>query len=415
MILYPSSALSNPESKSITLPKGMSGLAFQNISSWSWQLTDAHGGDYIILPFGNATIPGASGETFYVTPLSQTQALTINIPLQVGIAFLATAPAAFSQTSQLPVYTMSADVSVDTSGGPVDIEGTVTANISGPVNIQAASGITIPVNGTVDVGTINEKVSTDSNVINAVLNDNPTVSSEPWTGTVNLSSSGSYIIVPIPLGTFDAVQMYVHSQNGSLEDYTFYLKQLRYEPPGQSGNTTYWYPSPNPEFTFTASYDTPDGYQLSDTLVIPLGDSPLSVFNMITLFVQSSVSTSDDLTIVLYLRYASRLVTNPYTNPVNAAAPPNDMADASGTITTGGTSQQVLASDAGRRYLLIVNDASNSDTLWVNFGSTATEGAGSIPLAPGFALEYPAGQYVPSNAVNLIAATTGDAYTVKYA
>ena len=180
MILYPSSALSNPESKSVTLPKGMSGLAFQNISSWSWQLTDAHGGDYIILPFGNATIPGASGETFYVTPLSQTQALTINIPLQVGIAFLATAPAAFSQTSQLPVYTLSANVSVDTSGGPVDI--------------QAASGVTIPVNGTVDVGTINETVSTDSNVTNVKLSTNnlvalgsATISNQTWDANQEIS------------------------------------------------------------------------------------------------------------------------------------------------------------------------------------------------------------------------------------
>lgn len=89
--------------------------------------------------------------------------------------------------------------------------------------------------------------------------------------------------------------------------------------------------------------------------------------------------------------------------------------DGSGTITTGGTSQQVFAADTGRNYLLIQN-VSNGD-LWINFGVAAVINQPSIKLATGSSIEFSlAGTgVVPTDTVNIIGATTGQAFTAKAA
>ena len=87
------------------------------------------------------------------------------------------------------------------------------------------------------------------------------------------------------------------------------------------------------------------------------------------------------------------------------------LTDASGTITAGGTRQQVLPANRKRIYLLIAN--LSTDTLYINFDGLASTGAGSIPLLPD-------GTYVaetsfcPTGAVDIYGATTGDKFTVKY-
>jgi hypothetical protein len=524
VILYTATALASPEPTTYTIPQGMGGVAFQNITSWSWQVTDAHGGDFTILPFSNATIPGSSGETFYVTPLAQTEALTINVPIQVSIAYLKTAPASFSQTSQLPVYTMSADVSVDTSGGPVDIEGTVTANISGPVdiqaasgvnipvegnvnatidtsggpvdvqatiaagqavnvatasgvtlpiaapsaglpvttgtgglsmevnnvvdiqaasgvtipvsgdvtatidtsggavdiegtvtanisgpvNIQAASGVTIPVNGTVDVGTINETVSTDSNVTNVKLSTNnlvalgsATISNQTWDANQKISFQFNDVA---PLVLADELWMAFSDTASLLSNLELSFSGLVYWPVADFNET----------FTTTPTLVSNNtNFRLWKVPIVPSYPINGCGYNLQN---TSSSAITDTITVYAWARYASSEVVNTTTNPVNAVAPPNDVQDASGSITAGGTAQTVLASNANRRFLSIVNPGNeNGDTIWVNFGSDASAGAGSYPLGPGIGLFFPQGQFVPSSSVSLYAATTGDTFTVKYA
>lgn len=95
------------------------------------------------------------------------------------------------------------------------------------------------------------------------------------------------------------------------------------------------------------------------------------------------------------------------------------LTERSGSITTGGTAQQVAAQNSARRYLLIVN-LSTTDVLWVRFGGQASAGgAQCIPLAPSSTdrtavslLEYGAGGagFVPSNAVSVFGATNGSPF-----
>ena len=82
----------------------------------------------------------------------------------------------------------------------------------------------------------------------------------------------------------------------------------------------------------------------------------------------------------------------------------------SGSITTGGTSQQLAPANANRNYLFIQN-VSSSD-LWFNFGTAAVTDQPSIRLLPAqsFTME---GSFVSTDAVNIISATTGDKFVAK--
>lgn len=93
------------------------------------------------------------------------------------------------------------------------------------------------------------------------------------------------------------------------------------------------------------------------------------------------------------------------------------LTNASGTITTGGTSQQLVAANSSRKYLLVVN--LSTDTLWIRFGSTAAAASEpSIPLNPAVAASsYGGGAYemagsaISTDAIQIYGATTGDAFS----
>ena len=88
--------------------------------------------------------------------------------------------------------------------------------------------------------------------------------------------------------------------------------------------------------------------------------------------------------------------------------------DSSGTIVTGGTSQQVLAYNQSRRYLLIENPVSATEALFCNFtGAAAITGSSSITLNAGGSYERSTPNFVPKDAINCTAATTGHAFTAK--
>lgn len=94
------------------------------------------------------------------------------------------------------------------------------------------------------------------------------------------------------------------------------------------------------------------------------------------------------------------------------SAVPADVAltDGSGTITTGGTSQQIFAANSTRNYLFVQNLSSADE--YINFGSAATTGAGSIKLISGasFVMES---NTITNQTVNIIGATTGQSFTAK--
>jgi len=86
--------------------------------------------------------------------------------------------------------------------------------------------------------------------------------------------------------------------------------------------------------------------------------------------------------------------------------------DRSLTITTGGTAQQLAASNTSRRRMVIQNPANitgniNSESIYISFVGTATiAGVGSFELMPGATWDT-AGATPISSAVSVIASTTG--------
>lgn len=80
----------------------------------------------------------------------------------------------------------------------------------------------------------------------------------------------------------------------------------------------------------------------------------------------------------------------------------------SGTITTGGQSQLLMAANANRRSYWLQNQSSGS--LWINrFGNAATAGQPSIEIRSGGYFETPSNGSGTS-AVYIYGATTGQAF-----
>lgn len=84
--------------------------------------------------------------------------------------------------------------------------------------------------------------------------------------------------------------------------------------------------------------------------------------------------------------------------------------DHGGTITNGGVSQQVMAANPARSYLLFQNQ-SGSD-MWINFTGAAAATQPSVLIAPGDAYVQEAG-FVFTDAVNVFCATTAAPFAAK--
>jgi hypothetical protein len=98
-----------------------------------------------------------------------------------------------------------------------------------------------------------------------------------------------------------------------------------------------------------------------------------------------------------------------------AAIPGGALVDGSADITAGTTSEEVFPANKSRQYLLIQNVSDES--MWVNFGTDAVLDQPSIRIVAGASLEFAASStgVVPTASVNIIATTTGKAYTAKEA
>lgn len=94
--------------------------------------------------------------------------------------------------------------------------------------------------------------------------------------------------------------------------------------------------------------------------------------------------------------------------------------DRSGKVTTGGTSQVVMANNPIRRRLLIQNPVSvtsegigATENLFVNFSSPASSTLGnSIELIPGGSYDTENGM-CPTDQVTIVAATSGHQFLAK--
>lgn len=101
-------------------------------------------------------------------------------------------------------------------------------------------------------------------------------------------------------------------------------------------------------------------------------------------------------------------------SPVTATAPmpvqpiAATYTDRSGTITTGGTAQQLAASNAARRGFWIQNNSSGD--LWINTLATAVQLQPSLKIVSGALYEVPYGG-CPTGAISIIGATTAQAFS----
>lgn len=98
---------------------------------------------------------------------------------------------------------------------------------------------------------------------------------------------------------------------------------------------------------------------------------------------------------------------------LTASAPASGaLTDRSNTITLGGTAQTLAAINAARKYLFILNDADETEDLWINFTTAAVVASPSIRIPPGasFAMES---SFVSPQLISVIAATTGHVFTAK--
>ena len=86
--------------------------------------------------------------------------------------------------------------------------------------------------------------------------------------------------------------------------------------------------------------------------------------------------------------------------------------DRSGTITTGGTSQQLAAANATRNYLLVQNQATTGN-IWVNFTAAATTAQPSIKIPAGASYSWPDGNVISTEVVNVTGDNTGMAFCAK--
>lgn len=86
------------------------------------------------------------------------------------------------------------------------------------------------------------------------------------------------------------------------------------------------------------------------------------------------------------------------------------LSDKSGSAST--TSAQIVAGNPYRTYFFFQNlDASIIQ--YINFGSAATAGSGSIKVAAGATFEMRLEGYVSTDAINVISASGTPAYTAK--
>lgn len=101
------------------------------------------------------------------------------------------------------------------------------------------------------------------------------------------------------------------------------------------------------------------------------------------------------------------------TNGNRSHGPAGALTDGSGTVTTGGTSQQVFAANTARLFLSCQNPVTATETLFVNIGAAASTTGGSFEIAPGAYREFTGAGLIPSGTINITAATSGHRFVCK--
>lgn len=86
------------------------------------------------------------------------------------------------------------------------------------------------------------------------------------------------------------------------------------------------------------------------------------------------------------------------------------LTDRSGTITSGGTAQTLMASNAARKGFYIQNTSSGD--LWISSVGTAAVAGSSMRVIAGSLYECPS-YAVPTTAISIYGATTGQSFAAR--
>ena len=432
--IYSDVMLVNPQGYNGQMPSGANLLIVQNMSGWSFTV-ESQSGSTMILPMSNSNVPLNPGEYFSFVPGILTNVVPTGISPTVMVRYVNASNPAFSQQSQLPAYKTLVNVDgtvVIDSSSPINVTGPVTvpdgvdvSNFPATFNVTTASGDTVTIAGTINIasdqlvgisgvatvefnGTQNINLSAsditlDTNVANVKLATNALVPlTLADTTTVANLASGTAVSLNlgpyIPAGYFDAMIVMFHSSGGYV--YSQASLALNYVE------------------TATNSYITQQGVVTLDTtasmgtgLQKVAWDFPApSIGNGCYVALVNNTGTtiaSDTITVDVYLVKATINVGNPSGSPANVLEPATAYNPVTnGSITTGGTSQVMVGSNANRKFLQIWN-TSSTDILWVQMGQASGVNSG-FPIGPGFMFQFPNPQ--PSNAVYIYGATTGDTY-----
>jgi hypothetical protein len=276
--------------------------------------------------------------------------------------------------------------------------GLVTRNI--PCGVQ-------PVSGTVSVGNFPSPVLVDS--IGQVSTNNST--------TTPLAGNGLFVGISDDLLNWKSVHITFQSDvsAGGLIGGL----QIQFSTDNVTWVTFH-------RFTYVASgvkIITVPAYQRYFRLTYSNGATPQSTFNLnVVLKSESSefaVNAPPDDTGGFFNPPGAVLVRNipsgtqlvdgsAVSQPVTATK--GTLTNRSGSVTLGGTSQQVMAANATRKYLLFENIS--TEDMYINFTAAALADDASIKIVPNgsYILED---SFISTEAVNVVSATTGSKFVAK--
>jgi len=97
-------------------------------------------------------------------------------------------------------------------------------------------------------------------------------------------------------------------------------------------------------------------------------------------------------------------------NVVSDSGGDYSLTDRSGTITSGGTAQSLAAANSSRHGFWIQNNSTGD--IWISPNTTAVASEPSLWLPSGAYYEFPSNG-VPSTAISIYGATTGQTFTAR--
>ena len=142
----------------------------------------------------------------------------------------------------------------------------------------------------------------------------------------------------------------------------------------------------------------PKVVQLPDGFNVTLGHESDAAWN----------GTDANATVIQILKALRALLAGSLSVAVTSVRGP--LTDRSGTTT--GSDVTVVPANSSRNYLLIQNPQSGVESLWINFGAAAVVGEPSVESPAGGTLVFES-FFIPTQAIHMISASSGDAYIIK--